>query len=85
MLKKWNEVVWIGLDSYNLRAGPTEGCFEHGNENSGLIKIYKSLEHDSFRIALMMEAVRTSEKSVYFNVTTQRCIPESCRTHIGIS
>jgi hypothetical protein len=29
--------------------------------------------------------VRTSEKSVYFNVTTQRCIPESCRTHIGIS
>jgi hypothetical protein len=27
-------------------------------------------------IALMMEAVRTSEKSVNFNVTTRSCIPE---------
>jgi hypothetical protein len=47
---------WCGLDSYSLGAGQTEGCFEHGNENSSLIKIYKSFEHDSFRIALM-EAV----------------------------
>jgi hypothetical protein len=28
-------------------------------------------------IALMMEAVRTSETSVNFNVTTQRCIQKS--------
>jgi hypothetical protein len=29
-------------------------------------------------IALIMEAVRTSETSVYFNETTRRYIPESC-------
>jgi hypothetical protein len=28
-------------------------------------------------IALMMEAVRTSETSVYFNETTRRCIEEA--------
>jgi hypothetical protein len=32
-------------------------------------------------IALMMEAVRTSETSVYFNETTQHCIPEGCHLH----
>jgi hypothetical protein len=30
------------------------------------------------RIALIMEAVRTSEATVYFNVTTRRYIPEIC-------
>jgi hypothetical protein len=30
-------------------------------------------------IALMMEAVRTSETSVNFNVTTRRCIPEDIK------
>jgi hypothetical protein len=34
-----------------------------------------------FIIVLMMEAVRNSEMSVYFNSTTQRCIPESCHLH----
>jgi hypothetical protein len=29
-----------------------------------------------------MEAVRTSETSVYFNETTRRCIPESCHRDI---
>jgi hypothetical protein len=28
-----------------------------------------------------MEAVRTSETSVYSNETTRRCIPESCHLH----
>jgi hypothetical protein len=32
-------------------------------------------------IALMMEAVRTSEMSVNFNVTTQRYIPEESKLH----
>jgi hypothetical protein len=33
--------------------------------------------HRRYRvIALMMETVRTSETSVYFNETTWRCIPE---------
>jgi hypothetical protein len=29
-------------------------------------------------IALMMEAVGTSEKLVYFNESTRRCSPEDC-------
>jgi hypothetical protein len=29
-----------------------------------------------------MEAVRTSETSVYINETTRRFIPESCHIHI---
>jgi hypothetical protein len=33
-------------------------------------------------IALIMEAVRTSETSVYFNETTQRYIPKSCLRHL---
>jgi hypothetical protein len=33
-------------------------------------------------IALMMDAVRTSEKSVNFNVTTRRYIPEDIKLHI---
>jgi len=32
-------------------------------------------------IALMMEAVRTSETSVNFNVTTRRYIPEDSKLH----
>jgi hypothetical protein len=32
-------------------------------------------------IALMMEAVRTSETSVNFNVTTRRNIPEESKRH----
>jgi hypothetical protein len=31
--------------------------------------------------ALMMEAVRTSETSIYFNETTRRYIPEGCHLH----
>jgi len=30
---------------------------------------------------LMMEAVRTSETSVYFHETTRRYVPESCHLH----
>jgi hypothetical protein len=33
------------------------------------------LHHQGDEIALMMEAVRTSETSVHFNVTTRRYIP----------
>jgi hypothetical protein len=33
-------------------------------------------------INLMMEAVCTSETSVYFYKTTQHCIPEGCHLHI---
>jgi hypothetical protein len=33
-------------------------------------------------IVLMMEAVRTSETSVNFNVTTRRYIPEDSKLHI---
>jgi hypothetical protein len=29
----------------------------------------------------MMEAVRTSETSVYFNETTERYIPDGCHLH----
>jgi hypothetical protein len=32
----------------------------------------------------MMEAVRTSETSVYFNETTRPYIPESCHLHVCI-
>jgi hypothetical protein len=32
-------------------------------------------------IALMMEAVRTSYTSVYFNVTTRRYIPQDSKLH----
>jgi hypothetical protein len=32
-------------------------------------------------IALMMEALRTSESSFYFNETTRRHIPEGCHLH----
>jgi hypothetical protein len=34
-------------------------------------------------IALMMEAVRTSETSVHFNVTTRRYIQEESKLHTG--
>jgi hypothetical protein len=39
-------------------------------------------EDDSI-IALMMEAVRTSETSLYFNETIRRYIPEGCHFLIG--
>jgi hypothetical protein len=35
-------------------------------------------------IALMMEAVCTSEKSVYFNKTAWHCIPKSCNLNHNI-
>jgi hypothetical protein len=35
----------------------------------------------SIIIALMIEAVRTSETSVNFNVTTRRYIPEDSKLH----
>jgi hypothetical protein len=35
----------------------------------------------SLLIALMMEAVRTSEASVFFNEITVRNIPEGCNPH----
>jgi hypothetical protein len=37
-----------------------------------------SLEVDQRFIALVMQGVRTSETSVYFNESTRRYIPESC-------
>jgi hypothetical protein len=36
-------------------------------------------------IALMMEAVRTSESSVCFNETTRRYMPEGCHFHLQIT
>jgi hypothetical protein len=42
-----------------------------------------SLEVDRrFTSAMMMEAVRTSETSVYSNETTWRYIPEGCNLHV---
>jgi hypothetical protein len=38
-------------------------------------------EHTASIIKAMMEAVRTSETSVNFNVTTQRYIPEDSKPH----
>jgi hypothetical protein len=32
----------------------------------------------------MMEAVRISETSAYFNVTTLRCFTEGCRLHVTL-
>jgi hypothetical protein len=43
--------------------------FEHHNKD------------DDILIALMMEAVRTSETPVYFKETTRRCISEGCHLH----
>jgi hypothetical protein len=39
---------------------------------------YGLVEFSGRFIALMMDAVRTSETSVYFNETTRRYIPEGC-------
>jgi hypothetical protein len=36
-------------------------------------------------IALMMEAVHTSETSVYFNETTRRYIPEGCHLQYPVT
>jgi hypothetical protein len=44
-------------------------------------KIKKSVCFRAF-FALMTEAVRTSETSVYFNEATRRCIPEGCHHQI---
>jgi hypothetical protein len=41
------------------------------------------VEVDRRYIALMMEAVRTSETSVNFNETTRRYIPEDSKLHFG--
>jgi hypothetical protein len=35
-------------------------------------------------ITMMMEAVRTSETSVYFNETTRRYIPEGCHLQVKL-
>jgi hypothetical protein len=41
-----------------------------------------SKEHTAYLIqAMLMEAVRTSETSVNFNVTTRRYIPEDSKLH----
>jgi hypothetical protein len=50
------------------------------------VSVYEKIlfaEKNSFTamIALIMEAVRTSETSVYFKETTWRYIPESCHLH----
>jgi hypothetical protein len=42
-----------------------------------LVEVDRSYRGELF-IALMMEALRASETSVYFNGTTRRYIPESC-------
>jgi hypothetical protein len=39
------------------------------------------LYHQTDYMALMMEAVRTSETSVYFYEITRHCIPEGCHLH----
>jgi hypothetical protein len=39
------------------------------------------LHHQDDEYALIMEAVRTSETSVYFNETTRLFIPEGCHLH----
>jgi hypothetical protein len=56
-----------------------------GNESSHVIsndnRVGVVKMAHSTMIALMMEAVRTSESSVNFNVTTRRYIPEGSKRH----
>jgi hypothetical protein len=47
-----------------------------------MLKLTDISEVRTASIALMMEAVRTSETSVNFNVTTRRYIPEDSKLHI---
>jgi hypothetical protein len=49
-----------------------------------LIEIGVSEVHNMSSIAVMTEAVRTSETSVYFNKTSRRYIPEDCHLQIDI-
>jgi hypothetical protein len=54
---------------------------EHTHMNCYAVRVFYNLEMTAFWdkfIALMMEAVRTSETSVYFNNTTLHYIPEDC-------
>jgi hypothetical protein len=46
------------------------------------LKLADFSEARTAAIALMMEAVRISETSIIFNVTTRRYIPEDCKVHI---
>jgi hypothetical protein len=52
-------------------------------ESSGMWRCVVTLKWTevSDEIALMMEAVRTSETLVHFNVTTRRYIPEDSKLH----
>jgi hypothetical protein len=50
----------------------------------GRSKVFIGSEHSHYQGALMMEAVRTSETSVYFNETTGRYIPESCHLQVNL-
>jgi hypothetical protein len=54
-----------------------------GGEIKPAVPRRKGLRHvkEPFSVALMMEAVRTSETSVNFNVTTRRYIPEDSELH----
>jgi hypothetical protein len=45
---------------------------------NSLHKTYVSEVGTDSIIRAMMEAAQTSETSIYFNETTQRCIPEGC-------
>jgi hypothetical protein len=42
---------------------------------------YREVDSTSTIIVLKVQAVRTSETSVYFNERTQRCIPQGCHVH----
>jgi hypothetical protein len=54
---------------------------EQKHMNCYAVRVFYNLKMTAFWdkfIALMMEAVRTSETSVYFNNTTRHYIPEDC-------
>jgi hypothetical protein len=64
------------------------GCCEHGDERSGsgateLVVSFKYSDVSEVRTAVTIEAVCTSETSVYFNDATRRSIPEGCQTLIS--
>jgi hypothetical protein len=49
--------------------------------NCEIVKLHRCCNSSSRAIALMMEAVLTSETSVFFNEITRRYIPESYHLH----
>jgi hypothetical protein len=74
---------WLGgcgLDSTGSGQGPVAGCCECGDEPSG--SCATELVSTTSIIAMIMEAVRTSETSVYFEII-QPYIPEDCNRHIS--